>query len=91
MITMSFNSKLSFVKTHKAQWNKKTEIGADNKLFKIIGIGPVAFKVLWFGPTPGVKKGTWNQCWWNYDDLDETAIKVINKMYKKLSGGQTTL
>lgn len=87
---MSLN-KLEFVKTHKESWNKKTEVNADNKLFKIIGIGPKAFKVLWFGPTPGSKKPVWNQCWWNYNDLDETAEKVVEKMYKELSGGQTTL
>ena len=84
-------SKLEFVKTHKESWNKKTEVNADNKLFKIIGIGPKAFKILWFGPTPGSKKPIWNQCWWNYNDLDETAEKVVEKMYKELSGGQTTL
>lgn len=88
---MSNVSKLDFVKSHKASWNKKTEVNADNKLFKIVGIGPKAFKVLWFGPTPGSKKPVWNQCWWNYNDLDEIAEKVIDKMYTELSGGQTTL
>lgn len=88
---MSNVSKLEFVKTQKSNWNKKTEVNTDNKLFKIIGIGPKAFKVLWFGPTPGSKKPVWNQCWWNYNDLDETAEKVIDKMYKELLGGQTTL
>jgi len=84
-------SKIEFVKTHKSEWDKKTEINADNKLFKIIGIGPKAFKVLWFGPTPGTKHPVWNQCWWNYNDLDAIAEKVVEKMYNKLSGGQTTL
>lgn len=86
-------SKLDFVKGQKANWNKKTEINVENKLFKIIGIGPKAFKVLWFGPTPGSKKPVWNQCWWNYNDLDEIAKQVVEKMYKELSGagGQTTL
>lgn len=86
-------SKIDFVKGQKANWNKKTEINVENKLFKIIGIGPKAFKVLWFGPTPGSKKPVWNQCWWNYNDLDEIAKQVVEKMYKELSGagGQTTL
>ena len=86
-------AKLDFVKSHKQSWNKKTEINTDNKLFKIIGIGPKAFKILWFGPTPGSKKPVWNQCWWNYNDLDEIAIKVIDKMYDELNKGsiQTTL
>lgn len=83
--------KLEFVKAQKSQWNKKTEINADNKLFKIIGIGPKAFKVLWFGPTPGSKVPVWNQCWWNYEQLDSIAEQVVEKMYKELSGGQTTL
>lgn len=83
--------KLEFVKAQKSQWNKKTEINADNKLFKIIGIGPKAFKVLWFGPTPGSKLPVWNQCWWNYEQLDSIAEQVVEKMYKELSGGQTTL
>ena len=84
-------SKLEFVKTQKASWNKKTEINVDNKLFKVIGIGPKAFKVLWFGPTPGTKLPVWNQCWWNYEQLDSIAEQVVEKMYKELSGGQTTL
>lgn len=89
---MSDISKIEFVKTHKEMWNRKQQIGADNKLFKIVGIGPKAFKVLWFGPTPGTKKPVWNQCWWNYDDLDKVAEQVIDKMYKHLKeGGQTTL
>ena len=84
-------SKLDFVKSQKASWNKKTEINVDNKLFKVIGIGPKAFKVLWFGPTPGTKLPVWNQCWWNYEQLDSIAEQVVDKMYDKLSGGQTTL
>lgn len=88
---MSNVSKLDFVKSQKASWNKKTEINVENKLFKIIGIGPKAFKVLWFGPTPGTKLPVWNQCWWNYEQLDSIAEQVVDKMYKELSGGQTTL
>lgn len=84
-------SKLEFVKAQKSNWNRKTEINADNKLFKIIGIGPKAFKVLWFGPTPGSTKPVWNQCWWNYEQLDDTAKTVIDKMFDILNGGQTTL
>lgn len=73
-------SNIDFVKNHKNIWDKKTQINVDNKLFKIIGIGPKALKVLWFGPTPGIKIGVWNQCWWNYDQLDDLAYKVIDKM-----------
>lgn len=81
---------LEFIKTNKTNWNKKEELNVgDNKLYKIIGIGPKAFKVLWFGQTPGAKHPVWNQCWWNYNDLDETAEKVIIKMYTKMSGQQT--
>lgn len=83
--------KISFIRTNKKNWNKKDEINiGDNKLYKIIGCGPVAFNVLWFGKAPGVNKPVWNQCFWNYDDLDETAEKVIDKVYSKMSG-QTTL
>jgi len=85
------SNKLEFVKAQKASWNRKTEINVDNKLFKVIGIGPKAFKVLWFGPTPGSKLPVWNQCWWNYEQLDDTAKAVIAKMFDILSGGQTTL
>ena len=82
---------LEFIRANKTSWDKKEEVNVgDNKLYKIIGIGPKAFKVLWFGSTPGTKHPVWNQCWWNYNDLDETAEKVIIKMYKKMSG-QTTL
>jgi len=85
-------SQLEFVKTYKSNWNKKTEINVgDNQLYKIIGIGPYAFKVLWFGKTPGSTVPVWNQCWWNYNNLDSTAKKVVAKMYKELSGGQSTL
>ena len=82
---------LEFIKANKTSWNKKEELNVgDNKLYKIIGIGPKAFKVLWFGPTPGTKHPVWNQCWWNYNDLDEVAERVVAKMYTKMSG-QTTL
>lgn len=82
---------LEFIRANKTNWDKKEELNVgDNKLYKIIGIGPKAFKVLWFGPTPGTKHPVWNQCWWNYNDLDEIAEKVVAKMYTKMSG-QTTL
>ena len=85
-------SKLEFVKAQKQSWNKKTEINiGDNQLYKIIGIGPKAFKVLWFGKTKGSTKPIWNQCWWNYKELDDTAKTVVDKMYSILSGGQSTL
>lgn len=87
-------NKIEFIRTNRAKWNKKTELNiGDDKLYKIIGIGPKAFKVLWFGPTPGSAKPVWNQCWWNYKELDETSKKVVDKIYNKLSGSdvQTTL
>lgn len=88
-------NKINFLRAHKNKWDWKKEINADNKLFKIVGIGPKAFKVLWFGPTPGSSKPTWNQCWWNYNCLDDTSRQVVDKMYNILSseGGdiQTTL
>ena len=84
-------SKIDFVKSNKTSWNKKNEIQIGNQKIKVIGIGPKAFKVLWFGVTPGLKTPTWNQCWWNYEQLDDLAKKVIDEMYKILSGGQTTL
>lgn len=88
------DQKLGFVKTHKSQWNKKTQINVgNNKLYKVIGIGPEAFKVLWFGKVEGCKKPVWNQNWWNYKDLDEIGLKVLDKIYEELKNksGQTTL
>lgn len=89
---MDYKNKIAFVKKQKIHWDKKTEINiGNNKLYKVIGIGPKAFKVLWFGKVDGCKKPVWNQNWWNYDDLDETGFKVLDKLYNELRGGQTTL
>ena len=83
--------KIAYIKNNKSKWNKKTEINSNNKLFKIIGIGPKAFKVLWFGPTPGSKKPVWNQCFWNYKELDDISKDVVDKIYNQIKGGQSTL
>lgn len=83
--------KIAYIKKNKTKWNRKTEINSNNKLFKIIGIGPKAFKVLWFGPTPGSQKPVWNQCFWNYKELDDISQDVVNKIYNQLKGGQSTL
>ena len=87
-------NRIEYLKNNKNKWNKKTEIKLENKIFKIIGIGPKALKVLWFGPTPGTNKGAWNQCWWNYNDIDDTAKQVIDvvvEALKQKESGQTTL
>lgn len=87
-------NKINFLQANKNKWNKKETIKVNNNMFKVVGIGPKALKVLWFGPTPGVSGGTWNQCWWNYENIDNTAKEVINVMYNKLKqeeSGQTVL
>lgn len=86
------DAKLELVKAHKSEWDKEKIINVgNNKLYKVIGIGPKAFKISWFGKVEGCKKPVWNQNWWYYNDLDEIGVKVLDKLYKELSGGQTTL
>lgn len=89
---MSYKVKVALVREQKSRWNKKVELNVgDNKLYKVIGIGPKAFKVLWFGKTPGSKVPTWNQCWWRYKELDEVGLKVLDKLYNELRQHQITL
>ncbi len=70
----------------KNRYNKKNAYKVEDKTYKIVGIGPQALKVLWLGDTPGVKENTWNQCWWNYKNIDEVGKKVVIEAVKTLEG-----
>lgn len=65
-------------------WNKKNEINiGNNKLYKVIGCGKSAFKVIKFEPQSELNnKGGWSQVFWNYNDIapGSDADKVISKM-----------
>ena len=79
--------KITFVRKNFERWNKKTQINiGNNRLYKIVGSGPVSFKVLKFGPNEETTKPTWSQTWWKYGELSATGQEVINKMYKELGG-----
>ena len=83
-----------FVKDNMENWNRKTEINHENHLYKIIGAGPKAFKVLKFMAQPETKKPTWHQTFWNYREMTEVSEAVISKVAKQLkskSSGQSTL
>ena len=66
------------------KWNKKTAISiGNNRQYKVIGVGPKAFKVLKFEPQRELgNKGAWSQVFWNYSEIpkDSEAEKVIEKM-----------
>lgn len=85
---------LEIIKKNFPAWNKKTEVNiGNNRLYKIIGCGNSAFKVLKFEPQEELGgKGGWSQVFWNYNDIkpDSIAAKVIAKMQSQM-GGQTTL
>lgn len=82
-----------FVKTHFKEWNKKQEINiGNNRLYKIIGAGPKAFKVLKFMPQEETIKPAWNQTFWNYAEMTEIGEAVITVVANSLkSSGQQTL
>lgn len=83
-----------FVKDNIENWNRKTEINHENHLYKIIGAGPKAFKILKFMAQPETKKPTWHQTFWNYREMTEVGEAVISKVAKKLqkkSSEQSTL
>lgn len=83
-----------FVKDNFSSWNKKQEINiGNNRLYKIIGSGPKAFKVLKFMPQEETINPSWNQTWWKYDELTETGEAVISVIANSLktSPSQTTL
>lgn len=87
---------LKYIRNNFKKFNKKTEINiGNNRLYKIIGMGPKAFKVLKFEKQEELGKGGWSQVFWNYKDItDKTiAFKVIEKLEEimKTEGGQTTL
>lgn len=90
---MARSKDTSFVIKNFRNWNKKEEINHDNHLYKIIGAGPKAFKVLKFMAQPETKKPAWNQTFWNYLEMTEVGEAVISKVAKKLqkSSGQSTL
>ena len=80
-------NKIEYVKKNFKKWNKKNEINiGNNRLYKIVGSGPISFKVLKFGPNEETTKPTWSQTWWKYGELSATGQEVINKMYKELGG-----
>ena len=79
-----------FVKNNMKNWNKKTEINHENHLYKIIGAGPKAFKVLKFMAQPETTKPTWNQTFWNYLEMTEVSEAVISKVAKKLQQKQSS-
>lgn len=75
---------LDNIKKQFPAWNKKTAVNiGNNKLYKIIGCGKSAFKVIKFEPQEELGgKGGWSQVFWNYDDItpNSDADKVISKM-----------
>lgn len=85
---------LNIVKANFPAWNKKTAVNVGNdRIYKIIGCGKSAFKVLKFEPQAELGgKGGWSQVFWNYDDIKDESIacQVIEKMQSEM-GGQTTL
>ena len=72
------------IKKNFKNWNKKTTISiGNNRQYKIIGLGPKAFKVLKFEPQAELgNKGGWSQVFWNFQDIkpDTDAFKVIKKL-----------
>lgn len=83
-----------FVKDNIKNWNRKTEINYENHLYKIIGAGPKAFKILKFMSQPETKKPTWHQTFWNYKEMTEVSEAIISKVAKQLkskSSEQSTL
>ena len=89
---------LKYIKSNFSTWNKKEELNiGNNRIYKIIGCGRVAFKVLVFAPQEELEgKGGWDQKFWKYQDITKTSIaaKVIEKLEEKMKqkgGNQTTL
>lgn len=83
-----------YVKKNFKKWNKKTEVNiGNNRLYKIIGSGPSAFKILKFMPQEETTKPSWNQTWWRYSELTDVGEEVISKVAQKMreESGQTTL
>lgn len=85
---------INYIKKEFKNWDKKSPINiGNNRIYKIIGCGKQAFKVLKFEPQAELNnKGGWSQTFWNFDDLTpgSTALEVIEKMQFMMSG-QTTL
>ena len=92
-------SKIDFIKNNKSLMNRKKEYKSehDSHIFKVIGCGKSAFKILWFGNIPGSTRLGWNDAFWNYKYLDDISQDVIAQVYndikkaKNNQGGQTTL
>lgn len=85
---------LNIIKANFPAWNKKTAVSIGNdRIYKIIGCGKSAFKVIKFEPQAELGgKGGWSQVFWNYKEIENNsdADKVIAKMQEMMSG-QTTL
>lgn len=74
-----------YVKDNFKLWNKKEEISiGNNRLYKIIGSGPKAFKVLKFMPQEETTKPAWNQTWWKYSELTKVGEQVITKIAEQI-------
>lgn len=88
---------IEYIKNQFPAWNKKTAVNVgNNRVYKIVGCGKSAFKVLKFEPQTELDgKGGWSQVFWNYNDLtpDSIAVAVIEKMEGMMmeKSGQTTL
>ena len=90
MINMAISKNTKYVQDNFDKWNKKQEINiGNNRLYKIVGSGPKAFKVLKFMPQEETVKPAWNQTWWKYTELTETGEAVIAVIANSLKGQQT--
>lgn len=79
------NKNTEYVKENFNRWNKKQEINiGNNRLYKIIGSGPKAFKVLKFMPQEETMSAAWNQTWWKYNDLTDIGQAVIDVVANSL-------
>lgn len=80
---------LRIIKQEFPKWNKKTALSiGNNRQYKIIGLGPQAFKVLKFEPQTELNgKGAWSQVFWNFKDIPKgsDAEKVISKLQKEMT------
>lgn len=74
-----------FVKQNFEKWNRKQEINiGNNRIYKIIGCGDKAFKVLKFMPQPETTKPAWNQTFWKHAELTEIGESVISVIANSL-------
>ena len=80
-----------FVQDNFSKWNRKQEINiGNNRLYKIIGSGEKAFKVLKFMPQEETTKPAWNQTFWKYNELTEIGEAVISVVANSLKTSSTS-